>query len=214
MFKTVIFDLDGTLTDSFDGIVDAFNHALCIHHHSPQDRRRVRSLIGTPLEDMLTTLCPEMSKDVVEEVATTYREFYRTICGERSPLFPDTKRALDLLADRTLVCASTKITTLTKEILETQGIADRFQLIQGSEGIPKKPAPDLILKAMQLTGSQGNCTAMVGDTTLDVEAALGAGATPIGVLTGNGTGRELEAAGCCQIFPSLLASVEFIKSAD
>jgi phosphoglycolate phosphatase len=214
MLDTVIFDLDGTLTDSFDGIAHAFNHALGLHGFGSRPDGDVKALIGNPLEDMLRTLMPGMSEADVDAVAGTYREHYITICGERSPLLPGVTQALDLLGDRRLVCASTKYTPQVLTVLEAQGISDRFELMQGSEDIPKKPAPDLFLKVMALTGASPESTAAVGDAIYDVKAAIAVGCLPVGVLTGLSTREQLEEAGCRHIFPDLLGAAEFICSME
>jgi len=214
MIGTVIFDLDGTLTDSFDGIVDSFLHALREHGFPEQDRAVVRGLIGVPLEGMLLRLVPDMEEAVMDALAKSYRDHYITICGETSPLLPGVGEALDILEGRTLVCASTKYTPQVMEVLRTQGIDGRFSLLQGSEDMPKKPAPDLFRLVMEKTGSEPERTAAVGDMVFDVRAALASGCLPVGVLTGIGTREELEGAGCRHVFATLAEAAAFIASVE
>jgi phosphoglycolate phosphatase len=214
MLSTIIFDLDGTLTDSFDGIVDAFNFALGKHGHPPEDHNAVKALIGVPLEGMLERLKPELGGPEIDRIAGTYRDHYIKVCGEASPKFPQVVPALELLSDRTLVCASTKYTPQVEEVLRVQGIADRFRLLQGSEDIPKKPAPDLFRLVMERTGARPEDSAAVGDMTYDVEAAVAAGVMPVGVLTGIGEENQLREAGCEHVFPDLLAAADFIRSVE
>jgi len=86
----------------------------------------------------------------------------------------------------------------------------RFDLLLSREDATLKPAPDLFLKVLDIIGGKPEQTAGVGDSTMDVRAAMASGCMPVGVLTGMGSRESLEAAGCRHVFQTLSEAAAFL----
>lgn len=207
-FRTLLFDLDGTLVDSHHEICLALELAL---HDVGLDlgMARVQALVdGTPLEViwrevLRVDLAGARPHDEAEYLrfATSYRTHYMRDLGHATSIFPEVYQTLErihALPERPL-CAvvSNKSSVTVAPLLERFGIAGFFDLALGCGGtnIPAKPAPDLLLTAARQLGVLPERCAMVGDTVFDVQAGLRAGMTTFAVSHGMGTRGQLMEAG-------------------
>jgi phosphoglycolate phosphatase len=188
----VVFDLDGTLIDSRKDITTSIRHGIAAVGGPPVPDDDVEALIGRPLSEMYAALLPAELRCRVEEAAAAYRAYYFEHCAERTVLFPGVLDCLDRLAAIPLAVATTKMTYMAVELLERIGLAPRFALIQGSDGIPHKPDPAILDLVLATLGKSPGKSWMVGDTTYDIEAAQAAGMRSCAVTCGIGGRRELE----------------------
>lgn len=191
MQKTILFDLDGTLIDSTDAIVEGFNVA---YKHfgltSPKDEK-ITALIGYPLDVMFDKL--GVSGDVWEYV-NAYKEHYRIISREKTTLLPYAKEAIIKASSYAkLGIVTTKTALYSQELLEHMEVMKYFDILIGRESVQNpKPHPEPILKAMEFFSSKEENTWMIGDTILDLESAKNAKVKSIGVLCGYGIKNELQ----------------------
>lgn len=189
--KTILFDLDGTLIDSTDAIVEGFEVAYDSFGQIPPDKEDIIKLIGYPLDIMFENL--GVRGDVWSYV-NAYKEHYRIISRSKTSLLPLAKEALEIASRYAkLGVVTTKTARYSQELLEHMDIMKYFEVLIGRESVENpKPHPEPILKAMQIMGAKAENTWMVGDTILDLESARSARVHSVGVLCGYGTRKELQ----------------------
>ena len=199
----IIFDLDGTLSDPADGIVNGYNYAFAQHGLQVLERNVLTRLIGPQLDVGLRSLLPEASDDFIKALIHTYREYYGETGYAENILYPGMDSLLEQLKQQGLtlgVCTSKRV-DFAERILEMFNIRQHFEFVSGGDfGISK---------SQQMTGliEEGKVNAgdvMIGDRLHDVGAAKDNGLLPIGVLWGYGSYNELTKAGA----ELLLTSVE------
>lgn len=199
-FHTVLFDLDGTLTDSGEGIVRAASYALRQMGQPVLSEDFLRSrFIGPPLRDSFMTFC-HMSEAEAETAIEAYRVYYAERGWKENYVY-DGMDALvaDLhAAGKKVVVATSKPEHFAVQILAYFGLADHFTAICGapmraSAGHGKT---DVIRDAFRRADIQGTTgVVMVGDRHYDVDSAHEVGIPAVGVLFGYGTREELTACG-------------------
>lgn len=169
---TIVFDLDGTLVDSLPDIVASFRHALVSTDRPDPGDAAVRAHIGKPLEDMFSALDPGGDPEALSDV---YRAHYRDHFADRSRPFPGVPELLAELGARGYLraVATTKRSGLARTFAEAMGLGPHLDHVQGTDVPPHKPAPDVVLRAIDSVGGEGLW--MVGDTTTDIEAGKAAG---------------------------------------
>jgi len=188
-FPVYLFDVDGTLLDSALDICGAIQQVLTPHLPAPLEFAYLRSFIGYHLDVCFQEVLPAFSRDQLNDLIQQYRTVYTGRNHASTKLYPGVKEALAALPGRKST-ATTKGTPTTRIVLEMFGLLPHFDHVQGTDGFPSKPAPDVILKSMEALGArQGECL-MVGDSAADMEAGRAAGIKTCAVLYGYGK-REL-----------------------
>lgn len=187
--KLAIFDCDGTLIDSQHSIVAAMDEAFRRHELPAVPASKTRSIIGLPLEVAIALLLEEAQDDRHHAIAETYRLVFRAMrdAGEvLEPMFDGARETVCGLDDDgwLLGIATGKARRGVDATLGPVGLLDRFLTIQTADVAIGKPHPDMIDRAMSETGAQATRTAMIGDTTFDMEMARNAGVAAIGVSWG------------------------------
>lgn len=206
---TILFDLDGTLIDSTEAILESFHKAFRFFGKEPPEDKQILTLIGHPLDFMFRHLG---IKENVEEYVTRYKVEYRKIFKEKTKLLPTAREALKEAATfAKLGVVTTKTGKYSRELLEYMGLMSYFGVLVGSEDVlHHKPHPEPILKAMHHLESDLQNSFMVGDTCLDMEAAHAANITGIGVSCGYGSKEHMQK--CSRhLFATPLEGVAFIK---
>lgn len=203
MTRVVLFDLDGTLTDAFDGIARSIQHALAELHCPIPERASLRRCVGPPIRDSFVELLGANGR--VDEALAIYRERYGSVGLFENRVYPGvTEMLVMLLADgaRLFVCTS-KRTRFAKRILEHFALDRFFADVYGSEDHGRfDDKRDLIRHILESTKLDPASTMMVGDREHDVRAALANDVRPIGVTWGYGSREELIDAGARDIFDS------------
>jgi phosphoglycolate phosphatase len=193
-YTTVLFDLDGTLTDPYDGIVRSVNYALERLGRPMPDERFLRSVIGPPLRDSFVNL---LGEEFADEGVRIYRERYLTIGLYENSVYPGIPELLaDLRAAGVrLFVATSKLIEPTHTILEHFGLAPYFEGVSGAtlDGRVAHKA-DVIKALLPQIGSQPGRAVMVGDTPYDVYGARRHGLPCIVVGYGFGERHALHAA--------------------
>lgn len=198
---TLVFDLDGTLSDPVDGIGRSINHALGAYGFAPLPPSAVSPYIGPPLDQAFAAITGA-SADVIKKLVATYRERYADVGYAENMLYPGIPEALAALAAqgcRLGVCTSKRV-DFAERILQLFDLRGCFAFVDGGDiGIHKTQQ----LQSLRTTGVIGAGSVMIGDRSMDVAAAQHNGLRSAGVLWGHGTHAELTAAGA----DILLASV-------
>ncbi|MEJ0092119.1 MAG: HAD-IA family hydrolase [Methylocella sp.] len=213
--KLVIFDLDGTLVDSQEFILEAQKRAFSAHQIAPPSREAALSIVGLSLHEAFTILAG--AHGPIESLAKAYRDAWGAMRADpafEEPLYPGAREAIAALAandDVMLGIATGKARRGVVHLLERTGWRDWFATVQTADDHPSKPAPNMILSALTETGAAPNSTYMIGDTSYDMEMGRAAGVHPIGVAWGYHSGTELREAGAERIvadFAELLHLIE------
>ncbi len=194
------FDLDGTLIDSAATIVDGVLACWSACGFAEPDPEAVRRVIGLPWEESIRALIPGSGETELAAIHNYHDEVRRGVrtrpVATISP-FPGAHDVLDHLdAEGYLLgIVTSRSGNRLHELLDAQGLADRFQTLKTADLGPGKPNPHLLLEAMSDLGVDAGCTVMIGDTTFDVLMATNAGTAAVGVSWGVHEPHELDAAG-------------------
>ncbi|MCJ7764958.1 MAG: HAD family hydrolase [Thiovulaceae bacterium] len=181
---TILFDLDGTLIDSTEAILESFHHSFDLHRHPHPSDETIKALIGHPLDVMYTELGRE--KERVWDFVNTYKEHYRIISIQKTVLLPKAKEAIEeakMFARLGIV--TTKTGKFSRILMEHFGLMDHFEVLIGREDVLNpKPHAEPIDKAVEKMKVLKESCWMIGDTRLDLASADNAGIRSIGVLSG------------------------------
>ncbi|EAK3129760.1 HAD family hydrolase [Campylobacter jejuni] len=194
MNKTILFDLDGTLIDSTDAILNSFQGVFKALGLTSKNNEEIKNLIGYPLEQMFRMLYPD-KVNLSKEFVLAYREIYAQIYLEQTTLLPKAKEALELgseIADLGIV--TTKGGKFTPILLDYLRVKKFFKTLITLEDVtnPKPSSEPIILALKGLNKTQENAY-MIGDTILDIQAAISANITPLALTCGYGNENELKA---------------------
>jgi len=207
-FRAVIFDLDGTLTDTTPGIIEAVSIALAAVGACTPPPDQVRPLIGLPLEQMFRQLLPlDSAPTTVDACITAYRSYYDRAILPHTRLFPGVLLALERCraAGLRLAVATSKRTRLAEQALAITGARHYFDLVIGNDRVRQpKPHPEmvrLILTALQVLPQQA---LLAGDAVHDIAMGRAAGLVTCGVATGAADMATLREAGADHVVTNLL----------
>lgn len=200
---TLLFDLDGTLTDSCTGICRCINHALVTLGRSPLPEPRLRGLVGIPLSRIFASLLDSREPELLDRAIEVYRSRFDPIGIYENDVYEGVPEALGELraAGHSLHVVTAKPAVAAARVLEHFGLAGCFASVHGP-GLADRECDKaaLVRAALDVTGGAPEAAVMIGDRADDIRAARAHGAAAIGVLWGYGSRPELEAAG-----PDLLA---------
>ena len=204
-YDSVIFDLDGTLTDSGPGIMRCAAAAMDeLNVSFDRSAESLRVFVGPPLSKIFAEF--GVPADQVEKAITIYREHYVKGGGKYENIPYDSIRGLleRLRKDGCrLYVATTKPEGLSVDILDHFELSSCFDVIAGAtiDHSREKKADILryLLEQIKESGTEASRVVMIGDTVFDVEGAAALGIPCIGVSWGYGSVEEMERAGACGI---------------
>jgi phosphoglycolate phosphatase len=202
MPAAVLFDLDGTLTDSAPGIISSIEHGLGLSGIASPGADVLRSFVGPPLRRSLVSGLG-LDLDTADLVVTRYREHFAAEGMYDNALFPEIAALLDELSaeGRYLVVATAKPTAFARKILEHFDVAARFSAICGAQMSERDTdKASIVADALAALPPQVVRDAvMVGDREMDVLAARANGLDCIGVEWGYAAPGELQRAGAALV---------------
>lgn len=197
MSRLVICDLDGTLVDSFADIERSIIRALEAVDIEPSPELLSLCRKGVSLEyyfGVATGAAPADEPARLQVFVDTYRDNYFTD-EFASAAYPSVPHTLTWLRERhpdiRLAVATTKRTDMAEVVVERCGLTGLFDLVQGSDGLPKKPDPTLLRVVADKLDAPLATAMMLGDTDKDVLAAKAAGCTAVAVSYGGWTREEM-----------------------
>jgi len=187
---TILFDLDGTLIDSTEAILESFEVAYATFGKTTPDTEDIKSLIGYPLDIMLEKLGV---KGETREYIDAYKKHYRIISKAKTTLLPFAKEAIEEAAKfAKLGIVTTKTSLYSKELLEHMEVMHHFDTLIGRDSVQNpKPHAEPIHKAIKHLDASYESTWMIGDTILDLCSAKNAGIKSVAVLCGYGKRVDL-----------------------
>ena len=182
----ILFDLDGTLIDSTEAILESFSVAFkSFGEEVPRDEL-IEAEVGHPLDAMFKTL--GVKEESVWEYVNAYKMHYRKISCAKTILLPQAREAVELAAQfATLGVVTTKTAKYSIELLEHMGLMSHFDVLIGREDVEHpKPHPEPIQKALLKLPTVTDNVWMIGDTCMDMMAAKSANVGSVGVTCGYG----------------------------
>jgi phosphoglycolate phosphatase len=200
---SVLFDLDGTLTDPFIGITSSIQHALRQMGHEPPASEELRRYIGPPLQANFMEMLGDEA--LAAQAVGFYRERYGDVGKFENELIPGIIDALQTMtnAGYTLFVATSKLETYSIDIIDHFGLSPFFRRVYGSalDG-SRADKGELIRHIVHTEGLDPQQTVMIGDRLHDAHGAAVNDIRAVGVLWGFGDRAELEGAGAARIAAS------------
>jgi HAD superfamily hydrolase (TIGR01509 family) len=173
-FPVYLFDIDGTLMDSAADICGAIRTVLAKTPRNDVPDSFLKRYIGYHLIDTFGDLFPEMSTDEVDKLVCDYRSIYPARGHSLTKPYPFVKETLASLPGRKST-ATTKGTPTTRAVLEKFELLPYFDHVQGTDGFPSKPAPDVIHASLRALNVRPEDCLLIGDAAPDMEAGRRAG---------------------------------------
>jgi phosphoglycolate phosphatase len=178
---TIVFDLDGTLIDTAPDLVDTLNLILKREGLPGMPFEAARRLIGGGSRGMLERALADAghptAKPEMDRLYATYIEHYAAHIADRSRPFPLVEATLDRLAaagHRLAVCTN-KLEWLSRRLLTTLKLSDRFAVICGQDTFGmQKPDPEVLRRTIRQAGGAPEAAIMIGDSGTDVRTARAA----------------------------------------
>ena len=201
MTDTLFFDLDGTLTDPFEGITNSILHALDRMGKDKPEKAWLGQFIGPPLILSFRKYFG-MTVEEAQTAQAYYREVYSVTGMYENRVYPGIPEALAALRDAgfTLCVATSKPEPFAESILGHFGLDGYFDVICGAslDGARNTKAEVLrdLLTRLSVGGEDLDRCRMIGDRRHDAEGAREVGIETVGVLWGYGSREELTEAGC------------------
>ena len=191
-YRAVLFDLDGTLVDSYSALTDAVNHARRIEGLHDLSASRIRELVGDGVETLLQRAFER--NDISSSIISSFEQRYDEICCQESKVLSEVASTLDALAGLGIemaVCTN-KPTFFSRKILEFLNLSRHFRAIVGPDlaGARKPDARHLTYTLDSVRCSRTEAL-FVGDMPVDVRAARNSGIDVAVVATGSSTREQL-----------------------
>ena len=183
--RGVIFDLDGTLIDSYQAIYLGFHHAYSEMGLPPLSYEQVQRAVGRGLGHTFREL---LGEEKVPQALSLFRKKYEEIFRAHTHLLPDVREVVGGLQSRgiQLAVATNKLGRFSRAIFEHFGMEKMFVVILGDGDVSQnKPDPEMLYQAMDNMRLAKEETVFVGDSVIDIQAGKNAGVRVFAVPTGN-----------------------------
>ena len=191
-YDSLIFDLDGTISDPSVGISRSINYALIHHGFEPCSTEQISSLIGLPLDQMYYHLAADVDERQIPSMVDKYRERYLEVGFSENVMYDGMREVIDglyQLQSCNLGICTSKRNDIAEKILQMFELTEYFRFVSGGEiGISKSQQIAVLLESSAISDR----SMMIGDRSVDILAAHSNGIRSTGVLWGYGSRCELE----------------------
>lgn len=193
MTTGILFDLDGTLLDTLEDLLDATNYALASCGYPPRPLAQLRRFVGNGAANQIRLALPEGSSQAeIDHVLAVYKPYYTAHCQHKTQPYPGIPQVLAQLGQRYPIAIVSNKPDGAVKALCRQYFPGIFALGETPD-CPRKPAPDMVHRAMSAIGVQQ--AIYVGDSEVDVDTAKNAELPCLSVLWGFRDREDLEQAG-------------------
>ena len=190
--STLVFDLDGTISNPASGIIKCVNYALQCHNLATQSDEAISAFIGPPLDVMFKSFMPDITDKMIDDLVISYRERFATDGFAENTLYSGMPQALEALREAGFqlgVCTS-KPGPAAKKVLEHFNLLHHFDFVSGGDiGIAKQSQLKNLLDEKIIDQR----AVMIGDRSVDLTAAHNNQLRSVAVLWGFGSATELAA---------------------
>ena len=184
-FQLYLFDIDGTLLDSAADICGAARDTLEAAGATGLTDGHIRSYIGYHLKDLFEDVFPGISAERSDELLRNYRAIYPLREHRSTRVYDGVPEMLSALPGLKST-ATTKGSDTARIVLSQFGLIDYFNHVQGTDGFPCKPEPDVLLRSIEKFGVAPEDCLFIGDAAPDMAAGRRAGVKTCGVTWGYG----------------------------
>ena len=186
-YKAIIFDLDGTLLDTLADLAEGTNYALRVNGFPERTIDEIRRFVGNGAHKLIERAVPDREVEAaLEKVRKDFDIYYKVHCKDHTGPYPGIMEMLQELVQQgySLGVVSNKPDFAVQELIP-EYFPGIFTSVSGErQGVAKKPAPDLIREAMKNLQADSSNAVYVGDSEVDLEAAVNAGIPCISVAWG------------------------------
>ena len=213
-YDAIFFDLDGTVVDSLQDIVDAVNHTMDHFGLPRRSPEQLKPHLGWGVGHLMRSILPEHTQAQVDEVLAYYRPYYAIHAGDRSRPFDGIIPMLERLKGEGMALAilSNKPDAAVQPLAERY-FADVVRLAVGErENVRRKPCPDMVAAAADWLNVPLNRCLYVGDTEVDIDTAKNAGIECACVTWGFRTREQLVQAGAEHIIDAPEELTAFVEN--
>lgn len=195
-YEAVLFDMDGTLLDTLEDLRDGVNVALGRHGYPEHTLQEVRTYVGNGAGVLIRKALPEGTpEEEFRQILSEYKEWYKiNYCTKTRP-YPGVEKLLSELRANGVKTAvvSNKPHAVTEELAEK--FFPGLPAFGQKDGVPRKPDPEMVLRALEALGTDRGRSVYVGDSEVDVTTARNAKMPVITVSWGFRTIEQLRSAG-------------------
>jgi phosphoglycolate phosphatase len=211
MYQSILFDLDGTLTDSGEGIMKSTIYTLTHYGIEAPPEAQLRTVVGPPLTESFARF--GVPQDKLTEAVEIYRSRYIPIGRFENHPYPGIEVLLENLQrnGHKLYIATSKPEWMSIEILEHFGLAKYFDIICGAATDFSRNTKEAVIAHLLSQCEEQDSAVMVGDTAYDVIGAKAHGIPCIGVSWGYGSIKEMEEAGAIAIAHTMEQLYDLLK---
>lgn len=211
MYQSILFDLDGTLTDSGEGIMKSTIYTLTHYGIEAPPEAQLRTVVGPPLTESFARF--GVPQDKLTEAVEIYRSRYIPIGRFENHPYPGIEVLLENLQrnGHKLYIATSKPEWMSIEILEHFGLAKYFNIICGAATDFSRNTKEAVIAHLLSQCEEQDSAVMVGDTAYDVIGAKAHGIPCIGVSWGYGSIKEMEEAGAIAIAHTMEQLYDLLK---
>ena len=205
MKNAAIFDMDGTILNTLDDLMDSTNFALKNNGLKERSLEEIRFFVGNGIQKLIERAVPQgTSKEVFEKVFADFKSHYKIHCADKTSYYdgiPSVIQTLRKMGVRTAV-VSNKADFAVQELVEVY-FKGLFDVALGEKtGVSKKPSPDMVNAALSVLGVEKETAFYIGDSDVDFETAKNSSLDFIGVSWGFRGRKFLENLGAKNIIDS------------
>lgn len=213
MKNTLIFDLDGTLLNTIDDLANSLNHILAANGYPTHSREAMMQMVGNGLSMLVARALPKGKEDPrFSAVFSEFCPYYEAHKADLTAPYPGIAEMLSALraAGYRMAVVSNKKDAAVRELIPHY-FGDLIPLAIGEhEGCARKPAPDMVLAALDALGATAADAYLIGDSEVDVATAKNAGVDCLAVTWGFRSEQSLRENGATALFHTAAELAEFL----